>query len=350
MPNADKPTIMDIARFTGLSKGTVDRVLHNRGEVSKKSHSAVMQAIQELGYEPNVYASVLAKGSSHLLAVLMPEGENGSFWNLASGGITKPKDSVLASGVNVVQFSFDPTSEDSFREAADALLAHNPEGVVIAPLFRSCTEALSASLRAKDIPYVFIDTKIDDVGYLAYFGMPMYRSGYLCADQLTGGRPIERALVVRIQRDLEKKSDPTMNRRAGFVDYIHEHCPDCVLHNLLINPSDIPAAEASLDQFFSEYPETRHIVMFNSRIHLLAPWLDKHPQRGRRVVGFDNLEAIMQALSRGTVSVLICQHPDDQLSMAINTLSERVVLGKYPARRDNFMHMDILTRYNVDFY
>ena len=34
----EKVTINDIARLTGLSKGTVDRVLHNRGEVSKKSY------------------------------------------------------------------------------------------------------------------------------------------------------------------------------------------------------------------------------------------------------------------------------------------------------------------------
>jgi hypothetical protein len=58
----------------------------------------------------------------------------------------------------------------------------------------------------------------------------------------------------------------------------------------------------------------------------------------------------MQALSRGTVSVLICQHPDEQVALAIQALTERIVLGKHPARRDNFMHMDILTRYNVDFY
>ena len=350
MPNTDKPTIMDIARLTGLSKGTVDRVLHNRGEVSKKSQEAVMQAIKDLGYEPNVYASVLAKGGSHLVAVLMPEGEEGSFWKLASGGIFKQKDSVLASGVSVEQFAFDPTSEESFRNAARDMLASNPEGVVIAPLFRSCTEALCAVLRERGIPYVYVDSKIDDSGYLAYFGMPMYRSGYLCADQLTGGRPVDRILIVRVQRDLERKSDPTMNRRAGFIDYVHEHCPDCAIHNLLINPQDISAAEQAMDNFFAEYPETRHIVMFNSRIPLLVPWLDRHPQRGRRVVGFDNLEANMQALSRGTVSVLICQHPDDQLSLAINALSERVLLGKYPAHRDNFMHMDILTRYNVDFY
>ena len=350
MPQNEKPTIMDIARLTGLSKGTVDRVLHNRGEVSKKSKEAVLKAIEDLGYERNVYASLLAKGGSHLIALLMPEDEPGSFWDLAASGMGKDRDPVLATGVQLEHFGYNPTNVESLRAAAERMLDRNPSGVVLAPMFRAGTAQLTAMLRDRNIPYVFIDSKIDDSGYLAYFGMPMYRSGYLCADQLTGGRPVDKVLMVRVQRDLEGRSDPTVNRRAGFMDYIHEHCPDCVIHNIMVNPSDMQAGERALDVFFEAHPDVHHIAMFNSRIHLLVPWLERHPQRGRRVVGFDNLEANMQALSRGTVSVLICQHPDEQVSMAVNALSERIVLGKHPARRDNFMHMDILTRYNVDYY
>ena len=341
---------MDIARITGLSKGTVDRVLHNRGEVSKKSYAAVMKAIEELGYETNVYASLLARSASHMIAVLMPQDEPGSFWDLAASGITKSRDPLLTSGITVEHFGYNPTDVESLRSAAGRAHESKPSGVVIAPMFREGTEMITEVLRSEGIPYVFIDSKIDDPGYLAYFGMPMYRSGYLCADQLTGGRSADGVLAVRIQRDLQRKSDPTVNRRAGFTDYIHEHCPDCIIHNVMINPADPAGTEKAMDDFFEANPGVRHIAMFNSRIHLLAPWLEKHPQRGRRVVGFDNLEANMHALSRGLVSVLICQHPDEQVAMAIQALSERIVLGKYPARRDNFMHMDILTRYNVDYY
>lgn len=351
MAQTERPTIMDIARLTGLSKGTVDRVLHNRGEVSKKSYEAVMKAIAELGYEPNVYASLLARGSSHMIAVLMPYGEPGSFWDLAASGIEKAVDPLLSSGgVTVEHFGYDSIDIDSLQEAALRMLERKPSGVVLAPMFRHSAGLLTAELREKQIPYVFIDSKIDDPGYLAYFGMPMYRSGYLCADQLTGGMPVSEVLTVRIQRDLERKSDPTIDRRAGFTDYIHEHWPECVIHNIMINPADPAGTGKALNQFFEDNPEVRHIAMFNSRIHLLAPWLEAHPQRGRRVVGFDNLDANLHALGRGTVSALICQHPDDQVALAIHALAEHIVLGKHPARRDNFMHMDILTRYNVDFY
>ena len=89
MIQSEKPTIMDIARMSGLSKGTVDRVLHNRGEVSKKSYEKVMAVIKELGYEPNVFASALARGVSPRIAVLIPLHGPGSFWELALKGISK---------------------------------------------------------------------------------------------------------------------------------------------------------------------------------------------------------------------------------------------------------------------
>ena len=51
-------TISDVARAARVTNGTVDRVLHERGEVSKKTREKVLRVIEELGYQPNVYASM----------------------------------------------------------------------------------------------------------------------------------------------------------------------------------------------------------------------------------------------------------------------------------------------------
>ena len=350
MAQNQKITINDIARRTGLSKGTVDRVLHNRGEVSRKSYERVMEVIRELGYEPNVYASLLAKGKKHLIAVLIPASDPGSFWELAASGIDRDTDPVTAAGVDIVPFSYDQYDIESFRSACAKVIGAGPSGVVLAPLFQGETEAVTQQFAKHGIPYCFIDSRPDSNGYLAYFGMPLYKSGYLCADQLTRGRNIPGALIVRIRRDRYQQSDPTVNRRAGFLDYMLEHAPDCKIDNVFVDPNDPEGIDAILDGYFAEHPEVRHIVMFNSRIHLLVPWLASHPNPERRVVGFDNLRANMDALRNGTVSVLIGQRPDEQVHLAIEALAEYVLLGKVPPRKDHFMHMDVLTRYNVEDY
>ena len=42
-------TIKDIARMAGVSAGTVDRVLHNRGDVSSKSKAKVQKVLADAG-------------------------------------------------------------------------------------------------------------------------------------------------------------------------------------------------------------------------------------------------------------------------------------------------------------
>ena len=56
----DRIRIKDIAAKAGVSVGTVDRVLHKRPNVSKLAKEKVEKILNEINYQPNVYASVLA--------------------------------------------------------------------------------------------------------------------------------------------------------------------------------------------------------------------------------------------------------------------------------------------------
>ena len=345
-----KVTIKDVARLSGVSKGTVDRVLHNREGVSAKSREKILKVIGELGYEPNVYASLLASRKSRSIAVLLPDYSPGEFWGLYASGIEKAAAAAEPLNITIERVGYNQYELDSFRKACRKVLEMAPAGVVIAPLFKAETSLFTAKLREKGIPYVFVDTKIEDDGYLVYYGMPMYKSGYLCADILSVVRPCKEILVVRIERDKFRQSDPTASRRAGFLDSIEERLPECVVHNVFIDPKDPEGIESRLSEFFAEHPAVRHIATFNSRIHLITGFLEKNGMQGLRVVGFDNLPANLDALRKDIVNVLITQHPDEQAASAIRDLVDHVVFKKTPPRRDNFMHMDILTRYNVEYY
>lgn len=349
----EKITIKDVARLSGLSKGTVDRVIHNRGEVSQKSYDKVMKVIKELGYEPNVYASLLASRKQHLIAVLIPQYRHGEYWELAANGSDKAKAYAKPFNIEVRSVHYDQYNIDSFRHACNELLELSPSGVIIAPLFKNETSLFTQTLRAKGIPYAYIDTKIEDSGYFAYFGMPMYQSGYLCADLLsTTGVDLHSVAVVRIGRDKDLQSDPTVNRRAGFRDYMSEHYPDKNIYNVFINPNEPEKIDSVLEAFFKEHQDVSHVVMFNSRVHLITGYIERSGlvEKGVRIFGYDDLEANIAALKRGTVKCLITQHTLEQSNLAVQCLVDYIALKKLPERRDNYMHMDILTKYNAEYY
>ena len=347
----EKVTIFDVARRAGVSKGTVDRVLHNRGEVSEKTVRKVRKAIEETGYEPNLYASLLATRTPFVIACLLPEIQQGTYWEKINRGLVQGGDQVSALNVRVRMFYYDQYDSESFSAAASDVLESNPSGVILPPLFPEAAAGLAASLRSRGIPYAFVDSRIEDPGYLAYFGMPMYGSGVLCAALLTermAAEDVREALMVRISRG--DRSDPTVERRAGFNDYMTEHFPACRLDSLTVSPDDPDGIDAALDAYFEAHPDVKLVVMCNSRVHLLGRWLAAHKDPARRVIGFDDLDANVAMLRNSDVSILITRRTEKQSADAVSTLSDYILMRRRPDSRDNYAHMDILTRFNIENY
>lgn len=64
-----KHTIYDIAKVANVSKSTVSRVLNNSENISVKARNRVLQAIEELNYQPSKIARGLSVGFDAILVV-----------------------------------------------------------------------------------------------------------------------------------------------------------------------------------------------------------------------------------------------------------------------------------------
>lgn len=346
-------TIKDVAEAAGVSIGTVDRVLHGRPGVSEKSRKKVLKVIDEIGFVPNVNASVLASGSKdRLIVCLMPEVKKGEIWDLWNSGLDASVDYAHRYSVSIEKIFYDQNDSASFEEACDRVLNMNPSAVILAPMFRMATLRFVKMIKDAGIPYVYIDNKMDDDGYYAYFGMPMYHSGYLAGYLITTRREsdIREIVNVRIARDKESLSDPTLMRRLGFMDYINEHLPNCRVRDVIIDPRSEDNTDRILDEAISNNGSEQYLVMFNSRVHLLARYLHARDIRNCYVLGYDMLPKNIEYLNKGVVSSLITQHCDEQMRKAVVSLTDHLVMGKNIGRKDNFTQMDILIKHNCEFY
>jgi DNA-binding LacI/PurR family transcriptional regulator len=68
---AQRPRLEDVAAHVGLSPATVSLVLSNAPGPSARTRDRVLAAASELGYRPNLSASLLARRRSRLLGVLL---------------------------------------------------------------------------------------------------------------------------------------------------------------------------------------------------------------------------------------------------------------------------------------
>lgn len=103
-----RPTQKDVARRAGVSRSTVSYVLNDQQDlrvpISEETRQRVMQAIEELGYEPDARAQSLRRGHTKVVGVVIPVIENPFFWQILTG------------------------VSDALREAGYSLyLSHNPQ-------------------------------------------------------------------------------------------------------------------------------------------------------------------------------------------------------------------------------
>ncbi len=80
-----KVTIKDVAAYTGLSITTVSRYLNNNYPVSKQAKSKIEQAIQVLGYKPNLVARSLKNRNTGIIGLVVADIANRFFMNVAKG-------------------------------------------------------------------------------------------------------------------------------------------------------------------------------------------------------------------------------------------------------------------------
>lgn len=85
MESEPVPTMKEVALHAGVALSSVSRVLNDHADVSDAMRARVMDAIEELGYEPNLIASSLRRGSTRTVGFVVSDIANPLFADLAKG-------------------------------------------------------------------------------------------------------------------------------------------------------------------------------------------------------------------------------------------------------------------------
>jgi len=80
-----RPTIHDVARRAKVSKSLVSMVTRGENGVSAGKRAAILEAIEELNYRPNIIARSLVQRRTRILGVMIPDLRNPFFSDVVSG-------------------------------------------------------------------------------------------------------------------------------------------------------------------------------------------------------------------------------------------------------------------------
>lgn len=357
MSQSEKPKknygIKEIAEKANVSIATVDRVIHKRGGVAKKTEEMILKIIEEFDYQPNILASRLRSNKTYHLAVLIPQvSPNTDFWAAPLKGIEKAQKEISQFGVDIHTYFYALSDKTTFHEQAQKILKSDPDGVLIAPVFaRESLEISSALTRAK-IPVLFIDTEVDITERLSYIGPDIYKSGHVGGQLALYGiknKPGNNEILVINYTSTTDDSHHIKEIERGFTDYVRESGSPVPVHVLDFQGHDRKNLEDKLLDFLKNHPAVSAIFVTNSRVFRIAEVIKGTPYEEVILIGFDFIEENIRYLKEDVIDFLICHKPEEQGYRGVMNLYQHLLLMR-KIEKVQYMPIDIITRENYEYY
>ena len=354
MKQRKKPVrIKDIASKAGVSVGTVDRVLHGRGSVSKVKEKKVRDAIASLQYEPNMMARSLAMNSNYRIAVVIPNFSKDSFWKEQIDGINKALLYIKDFGFSIKLLEFDDQKQGDLLKHLAVIKKEKFDALLIAPTVKNDGNKFLDNCCKKKIPYVLVNTNLNraDDYCIAYVGQNSYQSGLLGAKLLSlMTRKKGKLLILHMEKDVEN-SIHLIEKERGFIDFLAEDVKRykrVIVESLSKGSRDKPLKKY-LSKLLKNHRDISGIFVTTSKVHKLIYGLREIERQDLSVVGFDLVEENIKALDQYANMFLINQNPGMQGYSGLITAFE-FLLKKTKVEKEMFLPLDVITKENLSTY
>ncbi len=312
--------------MAGVSRGTVDRVIHGRGVVSKGTYDKIKLILDKINYQPNIAAQSLRKGELYKIAVLVPDGDFDPFWRRAMDGLEQAIKDLSFLGINVNMYLFNSFKDISFSYNAKQILKEGCDGVLVAPIFYNEAIAFFKKCYQKGIPYVTFNTDIKEENTLCHVGQDLVKSGETAASLLNKVlNEGDEYMVIHIDEDIANAKH-LQEKERGFVDYLinkglHE---DQVKILKIDNPRLL---EKKMLHQLHQFPKIKGVYVSTSKVHYVADIIEAY-SLDIVLVGYDLIDENRKHLKQGNIEFLIYQNPGLQANSAITMLVDHLAFKK----------------------
>lgn len=340
-------TSQQIAELAGVSRGTVDRALHNRGRVNPEVAARIHQIAAELGYRPNMIGQALVRTKRDFrLGTVLQSAETPTM-QIVAEGVRQAAAELRSSGVDLELREIPGLDAGRLLEEIDALVGWGARGLAIAPNNAPEVAARIDDLAEKGIPVVTLNSDVPSSRRLCFIGMDNYRAGqtaaYLMRQMLPlGGR------VFPLAGHLNNTAHG--NRLNGFIDALRA----AHAGNIELLPF-----QPCFDREDYAYEITQHVLGENPG--LAGIYVTSNGQQGAcravadagmrgqvRVIAYDLNAPNMELLQDGSLTFALDQEAFEQGARPPQILYDYLLYQKQPEKQLLYTDILIRTRYNSD--
>ncbi len=340
-------TAQQIAELTGVSRGTVDRALHNRGRVRPEVAARIRQVANELGYRPNPIGQALVKTPRDFrLGVILQSAETPTM-QIVCAGVHHAAEELRASGVELILREVTGLDTELVLEAIEELVGLGIQGLAIAPSTESEIRHCIDDLYEHNIPVVTLNSDVPGSKRLCFIGMDNYRGGQTAAGLMCQLLP-DGSKVLPLAGHLNNTAHN--NRLNGFFDALRQETD----YHMTLLPF-----QPCFDRDDYAYEITQHVL--RAEPDLAGIYVASNGQQGVcqaveemgrkrlvKVIAFDLNEPNLRLLQQDSLSCVLDQEAFEQGYRAPYLLYEHLMHQKKPVQSLIYTDIAIRTKYNSD--
>ncbi|WP_195237653.1 LacI family DNA-binding transcriptional regulator [Romboutsia sp. 1001285H_161024_C4] len=337
-------TIKEIAEIAGVSRGTVDRVLNNRGSVNANTANKVREIATKLGYKPNKAAIILSAQKKNLKIGVILFGTTNPFFDDVVNGIKRKQEEL--EGYNcTIQIKRIPTGIQDQLDAIDSFVNEGVNGIALTPYNDKKISSKINELFDMGIPVVTLNTDIENSKRIAYVGSNYYLSGKTAAGLMN--LMTKDNVYVGVISGLENVLCHSQ-RIAGFEDCIHNDYPHIkIVDTIYNNDDDVESYESTL-KLLKKHPNINALFFVAGGVYggcRASIVLNRHTDITS--IAFDDVPTTKNMLKKGIVKSIICQQPGIQGEKPIDILFNYLTTGDLPKEEHNYVSVDIRIKENM---
>ena len=337
-------TIKQIAELCGVSRGTVDRVLNNRGNVKADKRELILSMAKKLNYTPNPAGRALvSRQNKPTLGIVLP-AKGLKFFDDVIAAMKKAEEKYALFGLQTEWRLTDGYDVEAQCEALDELMP-KINGLIINPINSSRVRERLFAMQARDIFVVTVNNDIKNAGRHCYVGSDYRNGGETAAALLQLIRPQGTIAGVMLGSFQMFGHQERLNgfraiaQRDGKIyitavdeDNDNEDCSYERVTSMLKNHEDINAMFLAASG--GTYGACRAIK-------------DLGREKSITVVAFDTVPGVVEMMKEGIISATIYQHPRRQGQRAMQLVFDSLVNGIKPERDMHIMSNDIRILQNL---
>lgn len=337
--------------MAGVSAGTVDRVLHKRGNVSKESKEAVERVLAEFGYKYNIHTSAISYRKKIKVVITIPEAEEGEYWGAIRNGLEHALEEFSDIETECRFLFYDQFNVDSCSAAFAEVTESQPNAVIIGPTYIDETINLCSQLDNSGIPYIFVDSSIDGTYPLATFSCDQRVCGELAAKLISMSITSDGSIAIfSAERTGKRLAHNSIERRKGFESFMKTNGLMHKLKRANYSISNSDGNKEHMLEFLQQNPDIKGIAVLNSRGYIIAELLKECGRNDITVLSFDLTSSNTRCLKEGNISVLLCQRPEQQGFNAIKTMINHLLYKNVEEGMVHTMPIDIIFKENFLYY